>query len=61
VFGDDHPDTLAAARGFAADLRALGHIEAALRLDEDTLARSRDLAATPSPWMISRCGGVVRR
>jgi hypothetical protein len=39
--GDDHPNTLGSASNLAANLRALGEVERALELDEDTVARCR--------------------
>ena len=39
--GEDHPDTLHAALGLAADLRILGEHQAAREMNEDTLARRR--------------------
>jgi len=39
--GADHPDTLHAALGLAADLRILGEHQAAREMNEDTLARRR--------------------
>ena len=41
TLGEHHPDTLAAARNLAADLRLAGDLDRARELDEATLERSR--------------------
>jgi len=42
-FGDDHPDTLTSASRLAAALREAGDYQRARALDEDTLARRRQV------------------
>ena len=49
ALGADHPDTLAAARSLAADLRLAGDLHRARELDEDTLARSRQVLGADHP------------
>lgn len=49
VLGPLHPYTLAAASGLAADERALGHYEAAHKLDEDTFRRLEDVFGESHP------------
>jgi Tetratricopeptide repeat len=45
--------------GLAADLRALGHIEAARRLDENALARSRDVLGEDHPDTLAAVRGLA--
>ena len=44
MLGDYHPDTLAAARNLATDLRKLGDTEAAQELEEDAPDRRRPVS-----------------
>ena len=49
MLGDDHTDTLTSARRMAAELRELGEYEQARALDEDTLARRREVLGDDHP------------
>ena len=49
VLGDDHPDTLTSANNLANDLRALGDVQAARDLDQDTLDRRRRVLGDDHP------------
>jgi hypothetical protein len=49
LLGEDHRDTLISANNLAADLRALGLVEQARRLDEDTLDRRRRVLGADHP------------
>jgi tetratricopeptide (TPR) repeat protein len=48
-FGDDHPDTLAAASNLALNLWYLGEFQRARTLDEETLARRRRVLGEDAP------------
>jgi hypothetical protein len=50
VLREDHPSTLASASNLADDLRALGEYQAARELDEDTLARRRQVLGEDHPY-----------
>jgi hypothetical protein len=47
--GEDHPATLASASELPIDLRALGEVQAARDLDQDTLDRRRRLLGEDHP------------
>ncbi len=47
--GQQPPEHLTSANGFALRLRALGEVQAAWELDEDTLARSRRVLGDDHP------------
>jgi tetratricopeptide repeat protein len=49
VLGDDHPFTLETVNSVAADLRALGNVQAARDLDQDTLERRRRVLGDEHP------------
>lgn len=49
MLGEEHPHTLLSATNLAGNLRALGQDEAARRLNEDTLARSRRVLGENHP------------
>jgi tetratricopeptide (TPR) repeat protein len=49
MLGEEHPDTLTSASNLAANLRGLGHYEAARRLDEDVLTRRREMLGAEHP------------
>jgi hypothetical protein len=49
VLGPDHPHTLRSANSLAADLRALGEVQAARELDQDTLDRRRRVLGPDHP------------
>ena len=49
ILGHDHFDTLASAASLATDLRALGEVQAARDLDQDTLARRRRVLGHDHP------------
>ena len=49
MLGEDHPDTLISASNLAIDLRALGEVQAARDLDQDTLDRRRRVLGDDHP------------
>jgi hypothetical protein len=51
--GEEHPDTLRSANSLAANLRGLGHYEAARRLDEDVLTRRRRVLGENHPLTLT--------
>jgi hypothetical protein len=53
VLGEEHPDTLRSANSLAANLRGLGHYEAARRLDEDVLTRRRRVLGDEHPLTLT--------
>jgi tetratricopeptide (TPR) repeat protein len=57
--GRDHPGTLTAAHNLAADLRALGELERARELDEDTLARRRRILGDDHPNTLQSASGLA--
>jgi Tetratricopeptide repeat len=59
ALGDDHPDTLNAARTLAQAYRDHGRFERARRLDEDTLARSRRVLGEDHPDTLSSANNLA--
>ena len=59
MLGSDHPSTLTCASELAADLRALGEYQAALELDEDTLARRRRVLGDDHPDVLTSVGNLA--
>jgi hypothetical protein len=57
--GDDHPDTLRAANDLAGDLRSLGRYEAALHLDEQTLALRRRVLGEDHPDTLTSASNLA--
>ena len=49
MLGEDHPNTLTYANQLAIDLRALGEVQAARDLDQDTLDRRRRMLGADHP------------
>jgi hypothetical protein len=49
ALGDDHPNTLTSASNLAATLAALGDLQAARTLAEDTLTRRRRVLGDDHP------------
>jgi len=59
VMGTDHPETLWSASNLAADLRALGKVQAARDLDQDTLARRRRVLGADHPDTLRSEGNLA--
>jgi hypothetical protein len=59
VLGEDHPDTLASAHNLAIDLYAMGEIEAARDLDQDTLDRKRRVLGEDHPDTLSSANNLA--
>ena len=59
VLGEDHPSTLASANNLAADLRALGEVQAARDLDQDTLGRRRRVLGEDHPDTLTSANNLA--
>jgi hypothetical protein len=59
VLGEDHPETLISASWLAADLRELGEYQQARELDEDTLARRRQVLGDDHPDTLISANGLA--
>ena len=57
--GDNHPDTLNSADNLAADLRALGELQAARDLDQDTLDRRRRILGQDHPATLTSADNLA--
>ncbi|HYS36957.1 MAG TPA: FxSxx-COOH system tetratricopeptide repeat protein [Pseudonocardiaceae bacterium] len=57
--GVDHPDTLAAAGNLALGLQALGQVEQARDLDQDTLERCRRVFGDDDPYTLTSASNLA--
>ena len=57
--GEDHPDTLTSASNLANDLRALGEVQAARDLDQDTLDRKRRVLGEDHPDTLTSANNLA--
>jgi hypothetical protein len=59
VLGADHPSTLVSASNLANDLRALGEVQAARDLEQDTLDRRRRVLGPDHPHTLDSASNLA--